>query len=130
MRIAYTETECEIVLIPRDICRQLFDSNQEVRKACMEIIAIRFSKTMRVLGSVAFLSMRSRLAGTLIEQSVLAGSPVFTATHASIAADIGSVREVVTKVLRKLQAEGIVTLLRGKIKIDDLEALERIRGDQ
>ncbi len=125
-----TETECEIAVISREICRRLFDANPAVRNACIGIIAQRFSKTMRVLGSVTFLSMRSRLAGALIEQSVLAGSPVFEATHAGIAADIGSVREVVTKVLRKFQAEGFVTLLRGKIRIEDMQALENIRGDQ
>jgi CRP/FNR family transcriptional regulator len=124
-----TETQCEIVLIPRDVCKKLFDANIEVKRATINILASKLSKTMHILESVAFTSTKSRLANALIEQSSLAGSLVFKATHANIAFDLGTTREFVSRLLGQFQNDGLVTLRRGKIQINNRQALLDMRGD-
>ncbi len=123
-----TETPCEIVSIPRDVCKRLFDANPKARSTAYNIMLSRFASTMRVLEAITFTSTKSRLANALIEQSVSAGSLIFNATHASLAADIGSTREVVTRLLNQFQTGGLLTLLRGQIRIEDRQALIDMRG--
>ncbi len=84
---------------------------------------------MRIVVAVPFTSTRSRRANTLIEQSFLAGSSVINITHASIAADIGATRAVVSRLLKQFQTDGLVTLRPQIIQIDNKQALIDIRGD-
>ena len=123
-----TETPCEMILIPRDICKRTFDSNVTVRTAVRKILAARLATTMRILEAITFTSTKSRLANALIEQSVSTGSLIINATHSSIASDIGSAREVVTRLLNQFQADGFLKLIRGKIQIEDKQALIDLRG--
>ncbi len=124
-----TETKCEVLLIPRAICKKLFDGNMLVKNSTIDLILSRFANTMRILEAVAFTSTRSRLANTLIEQSFLAESSAIRVTHASIAADIGTTREVVTRILHQFQGGGLVTLQPRVIQINNKQALINIRGD-
>ncbi len=124
-----TETHCEVLLIPRAICKKLFDENLRVKTATIDILASRFMRTMRILEAVAFTGTRNRVANSLIEQSFLTGSSALHVTHANIAADLGSTREVVTRILNQFQADGLVTLRQKAIQIDDKQALIDIRGE-
>ncbi len=124
-----TESECEILLIPRALCRRLFDLNPAVKQATIEIISERFSVTMRILESVVFSSMKNRIANALVEQSVLEGAAVINVTHANIAADIGTLREVVTRRLKQFQDDGLITMGRGHITINNMQALIELRGE-
>ncbi len=124
-----TETNCEILLIPRATCKKLFDTNLWVKAATIDILASRFTRTMRILESIAFTGTRSRVANSLIEQSFLSGSLAINITHAHIAADLGTTREVVTRILNRFQADGLVTLQQKVIQIDDKQALIDISGE-
>ncbi len=124
-----TESECEILLIPRAICRRLYDSNPIVKQSTIEIITERFAATMRILESVVFSSMKNRIANSLVEYSLLAGSSVVNVTHANIAADIGTLREVVTRRLKQFQDDGLITIGRGHIAIKNMQGLIDLRGE-
>jgi hypothetical protein len=54
---------------------------------------------------------------------------VINTTHASIAADLGTTREVVTRILHQFQNDGFVTLQQREIRVDNKRALIDIRGD-
>jgi CRP-like cAMP-binding protein len=95
----------------------------------MAMLGSKLSKTIHALEALTFSGMKSRLANMLLEQSMLAGSTVFKITHADIAADIGTVREVVTRLLKRFQTDGLLTIYRGRIKLDNIPALMNIRGD-
>ena len=56
------------------------------------------------------------------------GSPTIRRTHEELARDLGSAREVVTRMLRRFADEGLVELSRGAVTVQDLPALERIAG--
>ncbi|MDR1755036.1 MAG: Crp/Fnr family transcriptional regulator [Eubacterium sp.] len=124
-----TETQCEVLLIPRVLCKKLFDSNVMAKSIAIDILVSSFAKTMRILEAIAFTSTRSRVANALIEQSFLSGSSVINVTHASIAADLGTTREVVTRILNQFKDDGLVTLQKQKIQIDKKQELINIQGD-
>ena len=68
----------------------------------------------------------SRLAALLLEEGELSGREVLSLTHEQLANHLGSVREVVTRMLRYFQKEGLVELGRGSIRLLDKEKLHRI----
>ena len=69
-----------------------------------------------------------RLASFLLEESALEGSDSLKITHEMIARHLGSAREVVTRMLRYFQGEGMVRLMRGTVEITDREKLRAACG--
>ena len=118
-----TETECEIAIIPQEIYEHLFNTNAAVKNFTLELIASKFTDVMWLLEQLVFSNMGKRLANALIEQSVLDGTLMLDTTHEKIAADLGTSREVVTRLLKQFRLDGLVSLSRGKIKITDDKAL-------
>ncbi len=123
------ESECDLILIPRATFKRLYDTYPVVKISVINTLAVLFSDTLQLLESVVFTSVASRLAKTLIEKSRLEKSHMFNTTHAALASDIGTAREVVTRLLDKLKKNGIVTLKRGKILINDMKRLADIRNE-
>ena len=64
-----------------------------------------------------------------MEEGRLAGSGELSLTHDQIARHLGSAREVVTRMLKYFQAEGLVGLSRGGVRLLDRAGLERLAGD-
>jgi CRP/FNR family transcriptional regulator len=125
-----TETDCEIVLISKYVLQRLYDTNAAVKNSVTQSLAVRLHLILNLLETIAFSSVGNRLANLLIAQRKLADSPVIKITHTKIAAEIGTVREVVTRLLAHLQTEGVVALSRGSITINDLQKLTKIGQDR
>ena len=70
-----------------------------------------------------------RLAIFLIEESALEDTDEIRITHEKIANHIGSAREVVTRMLKYFQDEGMVHLTRGAIEITDKKRLKLLSGE-
>lgn len=73
-----------------------------------------------------FMSFDKRLALFLQEQTYINDSQVISITHEKIANHLGTAREVVTRMLKYFQNEGIVTLNRGTIEILDQKKLDQM----
>jgi len=69
-------------------------------------------------------SFDKRLAAFLLEESTLDDTDTLNITHERIASHLGTAREVVTRMLRYFQSEGLVSLSRGAIKLTDQARLE------
>jgi CRP/FNR family transcriptional regulator len=80
---------------------------------------------MWLVEQVLWKSFDRRLAAFLAEESVLENSAELKLTHEKIALHLGTAREVVTRMLKYFQSEGMVQLSRGTVEITDLEALRR-----
>jgi CRP/FNR family transcriptional regulator len=119
------EKACALIVIPTNIYEALDAANPYVKSFSLDMVSSRFSDVMWVVEQLVFSSFGKRLAALLLEQSVLAASDTITLTHESIARDLGSAREVVTRGLSQFQLEGMVKLSRGKIKIIDEEKLRQ-----
>ena len=68
-------------------------------------------------------SFDKRLASFLLEESALENSAVLKITHEKIANHMGTAREVVTRMLRYFQGEGMVKLTRGAVELTDEKKL-------
>lgn len=121
-----TEKESAYWVIPPEVFRKLMDESLAVSNFANELMATRFSEVMWLVEQIMWKSFDKRLAGFLLEESSLEGERVLKITHEKIANHMGSAREVVTRMLRYFQDEGMVALTRGTIELTDMDALENL----
>ena len=91
-----------------------------------QLISSRFSEVMWLMEQIMWRSFDKRLAAFLLEESALEGSPSLKITHEKIANHMGTAREVVTRMLRYFQGEGMVKLTRGTVELTDTKALRTL----
>lgn len=118
--------DTRLLIIPASVYQQLLDSSLPVAKYTNELMASRFSDVMWLLDQVMNKSLDSRLAAFLTEECTLYATTVLKTTHEQIAHHLGSAREVVTRMLKYFQSEGLVALSRGTIKITSMEKLRSL----
>ena len=117
------ETETEVYLTDPQSYGELRQRNSEVEAFTSEMISSRFSDAMWVMEQVVFMKFDRRLAIFLLEQLALEDSDTVTLTHEQIAKHLGSAREVVTRMLKYFQSEGIVSVSRRGIQVLDEKRL-------
>ncbi len=117
------EKETEAFLIPTSVFSKLSQESLAVQAFTNELMASRFSEVMWVMEQVLFMSFDKRLALFLIDQSNLDGTDEIHSTHEKIANHLGTAREVVTRMLKYFQNEGMVSINRGTIEILDRDKL-------
>lgn len=120
------ETDCVIYTIPKKIYRKLYDESSEVKEYTMEMISEKFSDIMWLFNQFVFSNVASRVAGALLEHRGITGEDVLNITHDVLARDAGTAREVVTRILKQFQNDGLVKLTRGKIEVLDVSGLGKI----
>ncbi len=117
------EKDSEIWILPASIYQQLMNESLAVANFTNELMATRMSDVMWLIEQIMWKSFDKRLAGFLLEESSIDGSEVIQMTHEKIANHLGTAREVVTRMLRYFQSEGMVKLTRGTIELTDIPAL-------
>ena len=117
------EKDTSFYLIPADIYKSLMDKSVPISNYTSEIMASRMSDVMWLMEQVMWQSFDARLASFLLNESALDNTDTLSITHESIANHMGTAREVVTRMLKYFQAEGLVSLARGTIQILDPEEL-------
>ena len=103
-----------MVLIPVETFRRLFFESQSVQKFIFSSMSAKFYSVLGLLESITFKRTSDRLKDLLISKTAGGTYPLY-ATHESIAADLGTAREVVSRLLKDMESKGIVSLSRGKI---------------
>ena len=90
------------------------------------LMASRFSDVMWLMDQVMNKKLDSRLAAFLLEEAGRTGTDRLELTHEQIGGHLGSAREVVSRMLKHFQKEGLVQLGRGSITLTDEEGLTRL----
>ncbi len=121
------ERDSELFVISPDAYKKLMNESVVVANYTSEIMATRFSEVMWLIEQVLWKSFDKRLADFLLSESDIEGSDVLKITHETIGNHLGNPREVVTRMLRYFQNEGMVKLTRGSIEITDREKLKNIK---
>jgi CRP/FNR family transcriptional regulator len=124
--IAEAEGATEILLVPAAITAALVESNAEWRTYIFELYAKRLEEVLVLVDEVAFRHVDSRIAAYLSRHGE-AGSTV-QRTHAEIASELGTSREVVTRILRDFEADGLIETSRGRIEIRRPDTLRERAG--
>ncbi|MAM61181.1 MAG: Crp/Fnr family transcriptional regulator [Maritimibacter sp.] len=112
-----------LVLIPRPVFLELVDSSPAFRKVVFAAFAERMQAMMQLIETMSFLRVEARLAALLLER---AEDGVVEMTQAAMARAIGSVREVVSRRLDRLDRAGIIAHERGLVRVLDARALEKL----
>ena len=124
--IVEAEKDSEIWIIPACLYKNLMDESIVIANYSHDLITSHFSDVMWLMEQIMWKSFDKRLAAFLLEESVLEGSDILRITHEKIANHMGTAREVVTRMLRYFQSEGMVRLTRGTVEIADRKALEQL----
>ena len=121
-----TEKDTELWIIPAEIYQSIMEESAPVSNYTNELMATRFSDVMWLMEQVMWKSLDKRVAAFLLEEMSIEGTDQLKITHETIANHLGSHREVITRMLRYFQNEGMVKLSRGMIEITDAEKLEEL----
>ncbi len=84
-----------------------------------EVMASRFSDVMWLIDQIMWKSFDKRLAEFLLNEVSIEGTNILKLTHEEIGNHMGNPREVVTRMLKYFQTEGMVKLSRGTVEILD-----------
>lgn len=120
------EKETELLVIPKILLKRLNDENIAVKEYFLEKISERFSNMMWLFNQYVFSNVAKRLGDMLFEYRSLEGDDTLNITHDILARDLGTAREVVTRLLKQFQLDGLVELSRGKIVIKNLLGLTKL----
>ena len=120
------EKDSEIWVIPACLYQNLMDESLAVANYSHNLITNHFSEVMWLMEQIMWKSFDKRLAKFLLEEAALEGTNSLKITHEKIANHMGTAREVVTRMLRYFQSEGMVKLTRGTVDIVDAKALEKL----
>ena len=120
------EKDCDLWVIPSCLFKNMMDESAPVANYANQLISGRFSEVMWLMEQVMWKSFDKRLANFLLEESRLENTMELRITHEKIANHMGTAREVVTRMLRYFQGEGLVQLTRGTVTISDLKSLKKL----
>ena len=120
------EEETELLILSSGAFGRLTEENLHVRCFLYEMAAERFSEVLWVMQQILFMGFDRRLALYLAGACRRAGGGELKLTHEQIARDLGSAREVVTRMLRRFAREGLVEVRRGSLLVKDPGALEAL----
>jgi len=112
--------------LPVGVLDRVMESNPYVGLYLYRQAAERFSDVMWMMQQILFMGADRRVAIFLWDEMAREKKTVLGMTHDEIARNIGSAREVVSKVMKYLSEEGIVALKRGQVEIRDREKLKRL----
>ena len=122
---AVTETTVKALVVPVPLFKSLLESSAGFRQYVFDGFARRLADVITRIEALALAPIEGRLAKALLEMHQDGRVDV---THQQLAGDLGTAREVVSRHLKRLEDRGIVELGRGRIRVADPAALDRIAG--
>ena len=122
--IATVEKDAEALLIPADTFRDWVERYDLWRGFVFDLLSQRLSSLMEVVEEVAFQRMDVRVATLLLERS-RRENPI-RITHQEIASELGSSREVISRLLEDFSDQGVIDQGRGRIEVLDSQSLENL----
>ena len=120
------ERETTLWVIPSEVYKSVMEQSAPLANFTNEVMAGRFSDVMWLMEQIMWKSFDKRLAAFLLEESALEETSILKITHETIANHLGTAREVVTRMLRYFQSEGMVKLARGTVEICEERRLQEL----
>lgn len=114
---AVAEEDSEVLFIPIDKIHELIREHPEWLNYIFQIYHKRFEELLEVVDAVAFKKMDERLLQFLQKRCEVMETDTLTMTHDQLAQELGTAREVISRLLKKMEAEGLVELGRNKITL-------------
>lgn len=120
------EKDSQLWVIPPEVYKSVMDASAPLANYTNEVMAARFSEVMWLMEQLMWKSLDKRLAAFLLSEAALENTPRLHITHEMIGSHLGSAREVITRMLRYFQSEGLVRLSRGTVELLDERRLSAL----
>lgn len=114
---AVSESDLEAILVPASVIQDWMDSIRSWRRYAWNLIAARLGDVISLVEEVTFRRMDERLGFYLNQADKFPLGRKTAITHQQIAAELGTSREVISRLLKDLEQQGIVELGRGWIRV-------------
>lgn len=111
------DEHCEVAFVAIDIVKKTMLEQPALLTYMFQIYHRRFGELLDLVDAVAFRKMDERLFLYLEKKVEMTGSNTLNLTHEQIATELGTAREVVSRLLKQLESKGIVSLSRNKIEL-------------
>ncbi len=119
-----TDTDCRIASLSNDLFSDIHKNSPEIQNLLLTTMNARLNDIMWVVEQVTFRGMDRRIGEFLLSRP----STVIYATHEEISAELGTAREVVSRMLKYFEKNGYIELSRGKLKVTDPAGLKKCIG--
>ncbi len=117
---AITEEPTTAILIPVELLDSWMSQFQTWKEYVMRSMQKRFEELLDTLDSIAFLKMDERLEKFFIDRYNSSGSKIFEGSHQDVALALNSSREVISRLLKQMERNGLIMLSRGRIDYSPL----------
>ena len=117
------EVDTDLLMVPHLVWEDIMRRNLSVECFAHKLAGRLLSTVLSTMQQMLFWDFDTRLANHLVQESLRVGSTRIRTTHEKIARNIGSAREVVTRMLKRFSDLGMVEVRRGAIQILDIDAL-------
>ena len=122
---AIVEADTRALVLPTALTERLIDEEPTFRQGVFESYGRRLQSLMLVIEEVAFQRMDRRLAERLLQRQC---DGRLSVTHQDLAVELGTAREVISRLLKEFERRGCVHLERGLVEIRDNNTLRDIAG--
>ncbi len=117
------ESDLVLVALPQPVFSRLLAEHEPFRTYVFSLFAERVSELMELVEAVAFQRLDRRLATLLLGKG-----RIIRTTHQVLAEELGSVREIVSRLLKSFADQGLVALERERIEILNPQGLRQVAG--
>ena len=117
--------DSELLMILRTTISRVLDTHPDLARTLLRELAGRLRHMVAMVEDLGLHSVQTRLARLLLREAVAAeqGDPARPLTQADMAAQLGTVREMISRALKTLENEGLIVIERGNIRIVDRAGL-------
>lgn len=112
---AITEEETEVIMIPIAKAQEWVKKFPSWNEFIFKLYEKRFEELLNVVNAIAFQNMDKRLHNLLITKAEVTGQKELITTHQQIADELGTAREVVSRLLKQMEKQNLVELKRNRI---------------
>jgi len=114
---AVTEEDAELLLLPADKLQQWIRVYPQLNELFYGQYQLRYTEMLDTINSLLFVKLDQRLYAYLSEKARLKNESTLSITHRQIAAEMGTAREVISRVMKRLEQEGKIRQLPHGIQI-------------
>jgi CRP/FNR family transcriptional regulator len=125
---AVAEERVLTIVIGRSSLEQAFARSEAFRRFLYAALSRRLSGLMDLIGQIAFQRLDARLAGLLLRLFDGCRPDLLHMTHQELAQELGTSREVVSRILKEFELGGIIRLHRGSIELLSPQAMALLTG--
>lgn len=120
------DEDCQVLVLPAAVVSRLEKQNIYLHSYIYDLTAQRFSDAMWAMQQILFLKMDQRVASGLLDEYARTDDVHIHLTQEKLARQISSSREVVTRILKKMEKDKLLEVNRGCIELLDLDGLANL----